>query len=151
MQLDFIEKLIDIFERSTLLELDYVDGDSRVRLSRAGGEGETTVSRSQAQPSHAPATRPPADPIASAGPVSSDHTIAAGMVGTFYRRPAPDKEPYVAVGDAVEDGQTLALLEAMKMLIPVEADRAGRIAAILVEDAALIETGTPLFVIEPLG
>jgi acetyl-CoA carboxylase biotin carboxyl carrier protein len=150
MELEFIKRLIDLFERSSLLELDYVDGDERIRLSRSAGEDGKSAAISEISPVRTPILSAPDLGVADRKPVSNKHAIAAGLVGTFFRRPSPEKEPFVGVGDMVQEGQTLALLEAMKMLIPVECDRSGRIAEILPEDGTLIEAGTPLFIIEPL-
>ncbi|GFZ68141.1 hypothetical protein PSE10B_46630 [Pseudomonas amygdali pv. eriobotryae] len=74
--------------------------------------------------------------------------MSSSLVGVFYRSPSPDKPPFVEVGDSVEEGQTLAIVEAMKMLNPIEADRSGRISAILKNDGDMIEAGSPLFTIE---
>jgi biotin carboxyl carrier protein len=78
-------------------------------------------------------------------PPTNGQTIVAGLTGTFYRSPSPEAPPFVEVGDLVEEGQTIGLLEAMKMLTPIEADRAGRIAAIGAEDGALVTRGTVLY------
>lgn len=78
-------------------------------------------------------------------PQNTGQTIVAGLTGTFYRSPSPEAPPFVEVGDLVEEGQTIGLLEAMKMLTPIEADRAGRIAAIGAEDGALVTRGTVLY------
>ncbi len=80
-----------------------------------------------------------------AAPPTTGQTIVAGLTGTFYRSPSPEAPPFVEVGDLVEEGQTIGLLEAMKMLTPVEADRAGRITAIGAENGALVTRGTVLY------
>ncbi|WP_053239606.1 biotin/lipoyl-containing protein [Pleomorphomonas koreensis] len=80
-----------------------------------------------------------------AGTPTTGQTIVAGLTGTFYRSPSPEAPPFVAVGDLVEEGQTVGLLEAMKMLTPIEADHAGRVAAIAAEDGALVTRGTVLY------
>ena len=144
MDLDLIERLIGLVERSRVTELDYAEGGVRVRIVRGDGTRPSLDVHPVAQALTA-ATEPDritADP-------GAGHTIAAGMPGTFYRAPAPGEPPFVSVGDKVEDGQTLAILEAMKMLNPVEADRPGRILAIPVENGAVVEAGTPLFHIGP--
>jgi len=136
----FIEGLLDLFERSALAELEYSEGDSRIRLVK--------------HPSGSlPGARPPARPMRTSSPqaprTATQHVIRAGLAGLFFRRPAPAQPPFVAVGDVVEEGQKLGILEAMKTLNPIEADRAGRIAEIKPEDGALVEPGAPLFVLVP--
>ncbi len=88
--------------------------------------------------------------IATPTPRREGHTLSSSLVGVFYRSPAADKAPFVEVGDVVEEGQTLAIVEAMKMLNPIEADRQGRISAILKADGEMTEAGQPLFTIEPM-
>ncbi len=147
MDIEFIERLIALLDRSRCIELDYVEGDTRVRVLREvdprAGQG------SGDRPPGANQTTPPASGSAASGtrPPASDHVIAAGIVGTFFRSPGPGQPPFVSEGDLVEEGQTLAILEAMKTLNPVEADRAGRILRIHVEDGVAVEAGTPIFTI----
>ncbi|MRK21929.1 acetyl-CoA carboxylase biotin carboxyl carrier protein [Pseudomonas sp. JG-B] len=146
MKLDFIESLVDLAERARLSELEYREGDSRVSLRFAGtSNGHTADEGSRAESLHPVAQ---AQPRTSAADASAVHTITSPLVGIFYRAPSPDKPPFVAVGDRVEVGQTLAILEAMKMLNPIEADRTGRIVEVLPEDGTSVDFGAPLFKIE---
>ena len=133
MDFDLIERLIGLVEQSRVTELVYTEGGTRVRVARADGEREVGGSAVRAP------TSSPAEPR------PDTFVITAGMPGTFYRSPAPGQAPFVSEGDEVDDGRTLAIVEAMKMLNPVEADRAGRIARILVENGASVGVGTPLF------
>lgn len=137
MDLDLIERLIGLVEFSRVTELDFTAGDLHVRIERRAAAPPTP----SLQPTvPAPAREPPPDLL---------HCLAAGMAGTFFRAPGPGQVPFVSEGDTVEAGQTLAILEAMKMLNPVEADLAGRIMQVLIEDGASVSAGTPLFVIVP--
>jgi acetyl-CoA carboxylase biotin carboxyl carrier protein len=141
----FIESLLDIFERSSLAELEYAEDGARVRFvkgSPASVRRDSTAGPGSPSP-------PRSNPQGPASPRSREHVLRSGSVGVFYRRPAPDQPPFVSVGDLVAEGQTLALLEAMKTLNPVEADRAGRIVEIKQEDGASVEPGAPLFVLAP--
>ena len=141
MDLKFVETLVGVLERSTALsEIEYGDGQRHVTLKR-GSSPRAIHANASAQLAAAPAVT-----IAAA----ASHNIVAGMIGTFYRAPAPNQPAFVSIGDTVEEGQTLAIVEAMKLLNPIESDRAGRIAEILVPDGAAVSTDTALFVIEDL-
>ena len=137
MDLDGIERLLEMFGRAPITELELSENGWHIRLSKAG---PASVARIDRGPVAAQAAEPERQ---------DTHIVAAGLVGTFYRRPAPDKPPFVAVGDLVADGQTLGIMEAMKMLVGVEADRAGRISEIFKEDGASVQAGDPLFALAP--
>ena len=128
MDLDLIERLMIILEKSALETLDVSENGIRIRLSKAGGRpaGDTTPDQPQ--------------PVSSSG----EHLILAGLTGTFYRAPSPGADPYVKEGDTITEGQVLGLVEAMKMLNPVEADMDGIVEAILVSDAEPVVPGQPL-------
>jgi len=150
MNIEFIERLIEIVERSGVAELEYSEGDCRVRL---GLHGLTVGTPTQRELVAVPAGTPIQDATAVVPPVSSSksgYPVSSSLVGIFYRSPSPDKPAFVEVGDVVEEGQTLAIVEAMKMLNPIEADRSGRIVAILKNDGEMIEAGSPLFTIEAM-
>jgi acetyl-CoA carboxylase biotin carboxyl carrier protein len=141
MDLALIEKLMRLLEASDLQELDVNEGGMRIRLAkkRSGGvvpEGEPLVATTQA-----PVDAPQAKLVA--------HRIIAGMAGTFYRSPSPGAPPFVTEGMEIRDGQQLAIIEAMKMLNPVEADMDGVIARILLNDGDSVSPGTALFEVEP--
>ena len=144
MDIEFLERLINILERSALTELEYSENGERIRLVKSAS--------SDAVPAAAALTVAAAD--ASTIPDETrpvEHTVKAGLAGSFHRAPASDQPPFVQVGDVVHEGQTLAIVEAMKMLNAVEADRSGRITRILAEDGAAVDSGTPLFSMEPAG
>ncbi|MCW6027807.1 biotin carboxyl carrier protein [Stenotrophomonas rhizophila] len=161
MDLRKIKKLIDLLEESNLAEIEIKEGEESVRLSRAPVSGYGMV---QAQPQMMMAPAPvqaaaPAMPMqspteastggtAKAGNALPDgHVLRAPMVGTFYSSSSPDKPAFVSVGQAVKAGETLAIIEAMKMFNPIEADVSGTIVAILGENGQPVEFDQPLFVI----
>lgn len=144
MDLKFVETLAGVLERSAALsEIEYGDGQRHVTLKR-GSSPRAIQANASAQLATARAATVPVVATVAA------HKIVAGMIGTFYRAPSPHQPAFVSIGDTVEEGQTLAIVEAMKLLNPIEADRAGRIAEILVPDGAAVSTDTALFVIEDL-
>lgn len=162
MDLRKIKKLIDLLEESNLSEIEIKEGEESVRLSRlpAGSPPQSAAPALVAlqrgepvMPMQSPvqaATGGRAAPAeaAEAGPDLPDgHVVKSPMVGTYYSSPAPDKPPFVSVGQAVAVGDTLGIVEAMKMFNPIEADTAGTVVAILCESGQPIEFDQPLFVI----
>lgn len=146
MNTDFIDGLIDIAQESNIDELQYSEGGKRVqfRLKSAVAQAATSnAAPTAAAQAPVAVAKPQAD-----APAPKGYTVKSSLVGIFYRSPAPDKAPFVSVGDQVTEGQTLGIVEAMKMLNPLEADREGKVVSILVEDGASVDQGTPLFVIE---
>jgi len=161
MDLRKIKKLIDLLEESNLAEIEIKEGEESVRLSRAPVSGYGMV-QPQPQMMMAPAPAQAAAPAmpmqspteastggtAKAGNALPDgHVLRAPMVGTFYASSSPDKPAFVSVGQAVKAGETLAIIEAMKMFNPIEADVSGTIVAILGENGQPVEFDQPLFVI----
>lgn len=138
MDLSLIERLIVMLGQSPLQSLDVTEGNLRIRLSKSALPVEADGRAIE------PVAVVPVRDIEG----SSRLTIRAGLSGTFYRAPSPGAEPFVREGSRVEEGATLALVEAMKMLNPVEAERAGCIVRIHLEDAATVEPGMALFDIE---
>lgn len=150
MDLDFIARLLDLFERSKdLAELEVAQNGAKLRLARAAAPSVPAV----VQPVAAAGPQlPAAASTLDASPLAAKslrHEIRAGFPGTFYRAPAPGEKPFVGVGDRIAEGRQLAIVEAMKTMNPVEADRAGTVREVLLEDGTPVETGTLLFVIEP--
>jgi acetyl-CoA carboxylase biotin carboxyl carrier protein len=163
MDLRKIKKLIDLLEESNLAEIEIKEGEESVRLARMPKGMTMSAPAPQMQmaaPAHVEAPRPAAAPAAHAGPTSESHggkgggkdvpdghMIRSPMVGTYYASPNPDAAPYVTVGSTVKAGQTLGIIEAMKMFNPIEADVSGTVRAILVETGQPIEFDEPMFVI----
>lgn len=153
MDLRKLKKLIDLVEESGIAELELTEGEEKVRISRqpAGGQPQF-VPYMQPPMMHmgAPATAPAVAPVAdnpSAAPVIEGHVVKSPMVGTFYRSPSPDAKPFVDIGSSVSSGDTLCIIEAMKLLNEIESDHSGVIKAILVENGQPVEYGEPLFII----
>lgn len=161
MDLRKIKKLIDLLEESNLAEIEIKEGEESVRLSRAPVSGYGMM---QAAPQMMMAPAPvqaaaPAIPMQSPTEASTGGTTKAGnvlpeghvllapMVGTFYSSSSPDKPAFVSIGQAVKAGETLAIIEAMKMFNPIEADVSGTVTAILASSGSPVEFDEPLFVI----
>lgn len=151
MDLRKIKSLIQLLEESGVAEIEISEGEESVRISRAGSAVAPVV------PVHVPAPVPAAPAPAEAPPDSGEeppgdslpegHKVVSPMVGTFYSAPSPGAKPFINVGDQVAEGDTLCIVEAMKMLNRIEADKAGVVRAILVENAAPVEYGQALVVI----
>jgi acetyl-CoA carboxylase biotin carboxyl carrier protein len=152
MDLRKLKKLIDLVQESGVAELEITEGEERVKIVRGGQVEVVPVAASPAAAvvpaaaAPAPATQVPAPPAAPAAP--EGHVVKSPMVGTFYRAASPDAEPFAEVGDTVKSGQTICIIEAMKLMNEIEADHDGVIKAILVENGQPVEYGEPLIVIE---
>jgi acetyl-CoA carboxylase biotin carboxyl carrier protein len=152
MDIRKVKKLIELLEQSGIAEIEIHEGEESVRISR-----HSTVAVAAPAPM-APALAPAAPAAASepaAAPQASGeaelppgHVVTSPMVGTFYRAPQPGAKAFTDVGQQVQEGDTLCIIEAMKMLNQIEADRSGVVAAILVDNAQPVEYGQPLFVIQ---
>lgn len=152
MDLRKIKKLIDLLEESNLTEIEIREGEESVRLSRAvSGAPAQAQAFVPAAPVAAPAAAAPApaqaSPAADAEALPPGQILRSPMVGTFYAAPSPDAPPFVQVGQTVKVGDTLAIIEAMKMFNPIEAEVAGTITAILASNGQPVEFDEPLFVI----
>jgi acetyl-CoA carboxylase biotin carboxyl carrier protein len=148
MDLRKLKKLIDLVQESGIAELEVTEGEEKVRIARTNA-GSAQVYMPQA-PMHMPVAAAIA-PAAEAAPAAAEptgHALKAPMVGTFYRSPSPGSPAFVEVGQAVTKGQTLCIIEAMKLLNEIESDMAGTVKAILVENGQPVEYGQPLFIIE---
>jgi len=154
MDLRKIKKLIDLLEESNLAEIEIKEGEESVRLSRVP-TGVAPAQAGYAVAAPAPAAEAPR-PAASAVPAEAEpagralpdgHVTRSPMVGTFYAAPSPDAPPFVKVGQTVKAGDTLGIIEAMKMFNPIEAEVAGTVTAVLVENGQPVEFDEPMFVI----
>ncbi len=153
MDLRKLKKLIDLVQESGIAELEITEGEEKVRVVKGG-----TVAMVAAPPTVAPAAAPaPASPaVTAAAPASGGaepatgqegHVVKAPMVGTFYRSPSPDAKAFVEVGQTVKEGDTICIIEAMKLMNEIEADASGAVKAILVENGQPVEYGQPLFIL----
>lgn len=150
MDLRKLKTLIDLVAESDISELEVTEGDGKVRIVKsAPAAPQQMVYAAAPTVAAAPAAAPaaPAAPVVDAPAVPSGHIVTAPMVGTFYRAPNPGAAPFVEVGQSVAEGDTLCIIEAMKLLNEIEADKSGIIKEILVENGAPVEYGQPLFVI----
>lgn len=150
MDLRKLKKLIDLVEESGISELELTEGEEKVRISRlpAGGQMQYAPAYMHPQMMHIGAAPAPAPaPAEAAAPVIEGHVVKSPMVGTFYRSPSPDAKSFVDIGSSVSAGDTLCIIEAMKLLNEIEADASGVIKAILVENGQPVEYGEPLFII----
>lgn len=149
MDIRKIKKLIELLDESGVAEIEIKEGEESVRISRATAPMPTFAPPPMPAAAPAPATAPTPTTAADERPaLPSGHVVKAPMVGTFYRAPSPGAKPFVEVGQKVNVGDTLCIIEAMKMLNPIEADKAGVVKAVLAENGQPVEFGEPLFVIE---
>lgn len=146
MDLRKLKKLIDLVEESGIAELEITEGEEKVRISR-NNSSNAPATASVTQVAAAPAAAPPAGAAEPAAPATEGHVLKSPMVGTYYRAPTPGAKPFVEVGQSVNEGDTVCIIEAMKLLNEIEADRSGVIKAILVENGQPVEYGHPLMVI----
>jgi acetyl-CoA carboxylase biotin carboxyl carrier protein len=148
MDLRKLKKLIDLVEASGIAELEITEGEEKVRIAKSIA-GAPMMMAHAPQMMHAPA--PAVTATVAAAPaedaVPEGHVVRSPMVGTFYRAPAPGSKNFAEVGQSVNAGDTLCIIEAMKLLNEIEADQGGVIKAILVENGQPVEYGEPLFVI----
>jgi acetyl-CoA carboxylase biotin carboxyl carrier protein len=158
MDLRKIKKLIDLLEESNLAEIEIKEGEESVRLARTpiGAAMHAAPAMAYAAPPAPAPVMPMQSPTESATggtpkshaqDLPAGHVVRAPMVGTFYASPAPDKPAFVAIGQAVKAGDTLGIIEAMKMFNPIEADTSGTVLAIQCESGQPVEFDQPLFVI----
>lgn len=154
MDIRKIKKLIELVEESGISELEISEGEESVRISRAAPAASFPVmQQAYAAPVQQPALSAAVAPVAAeAAPAAateiSGHIVRSPMVGTFYRTPSPDAKAFIEVGQKVNVGDTLCIVEAMKMMNQIEADKSGTVKAILVESGQTVEFDEPLVVIE---
>jgi acetyl-CoA carboxylase biotin carboxyl carrier protein len=155
MDLRKLKKLIDLVQESGIAELEITEGEEKVKIVK-GGAAAMVAAAPMVAPVAAPApaaARPAAAQTAAAAPAGEaaaapeGHVVKAPMVGTFYRSPSPDAKAFVEVGQAVKEGDTICIIEAMKLMNEIEADASGSVKAILVENGQPVEYGQPLFIL----
>ncbi len=150
MDLRKLKKLIDLVQESGIAELEITEGEEKVKIVKGGAV--LNMMPAPAAALAAPTEARPAPPAAPAAAAEADagqegHVVKAPMVGTFYRSPSPDAKPFVEVGQAVKEGDTICIIEAMKLMNEIEADASGSVKAILVENGQPVEYGQPLFIL----
>ena len=155
MTIDEIRQLVQLVQESAVAELEVTRGDDTIRIIREHPKQAAVMSAAMPPPAAAAQPTPGAAPSAvpqeggAEAPKSNLHEIPSPMVGTFYRAPSPDSPPYVEVGDRVEEGQVVCIVEAMKLMNEISVDRAGVVEEILVENAQPVEFGQVMFRIKP--
>ena len=155
MDLRKLKTLIDLVAESDISELEVTEGESKVRIVKSGApvaQGQVVMMQPQApQPAPAVATAAPAPQAVAAAEAPpaepTGHVVKSPMVGTFYRSSAPGAAPFVEIGAVVKEGDTLCIIEAMKLLNEIDADASGTIRQVLVENGQAVEFGQPLFII----
>ncbi len=158
MDLRKLKTLIELVEQSGIAELEITEGEEKVRISRSSPHTQQVLMTTQTMPAMTPqmqmtltpaaAAAATATPLATAAPPAAEgHVVKSPMVGTFYRTSAPGADAFVKIGDTVTEGQTLCIIEAMKLLNEIESDKAGVVKSILVENGQPVEYGQPLFII----
>ncbi|MCI3207694.1 MULTISPECIES: acetyl-CoA carboxylase biotin carboxyl carrier protein [Pandoraea] len=151
MDLRKLKTLIDLVAESGISELEVTEGEGKVRIVKAPPQVIAAPMQMAMPAMPQVAAQAPAATAAAAAPaapaVPQGHIVTSPMVGTFYRAPSPGADPFAQVGDSVKEGQTLCIIEAMKLLNEIESDKAGVIKEILVENGQAVEYGQPLFVI----
>jgi acetyl-CoA carboxylase biotin carboxyl carrier protein len=151
MDLRKLKTLIDLVSDSNVSELEITEAEGKVRIVKGGGAmvqgyGPAPV---YAAPPAAPAAAPaPAAAVVAVPEVEAGHAVKSPMVGTFYRSSSPGAKPFVEVGDAIKAGETICIIEAMKILNEIEADKSGTVSKVLCENGQAVEYGQPLFIIE---
>jgi acetyl-CoA carboxylase biotin carboxyl carrier protein len=153
MDIRKVKKLIELLEESGIAEIEISEGEESVRISRfpTGGAAQPQMMHYAAPPQMAAPVAAPvaAAPVAvAAAPAKADHSVTAPMVGTFYASASPGAKAFVEIGSEVNVGDTLCIIEAMKMMNQIESDKSGRVTAVLVKNGEPVEFGQPLFIVE---
>jgi acetyl-CoA carboxylase biotin carboxyl carrier protein len=159
MDIAYLEKIMQLFDESTLTELEIEEEGTQIRLARKAEHPQpaTMMQFAPAPMAYGPATSTPAQPAAAPptasapavnGTSTKQHEIKSPIVGTFYRAPSPDADPYVQVGQRIEAGTTVCIIEAMKLMNEIESDASGKIVKINIENGQPVEYGQTLMIIE---
>ena len=161
MDMRKLKTLVDLVSESNISELEITEAEGKVRIVKAGYGVPTTMMmpasapmmmhaapQHAAAPAAAPAAAEGAAPVADAPPAQTGHVVKSPMVGTFYRSASPGSKPFIEIGSAVKEGDPVCIVEAMKIMNEIEADKAGTITQVLAQNGQAVEFGQPLFVIE---
>ena len=148
MDLRKLKKLIDLVQESGIAELEITEGEEKVKIVKGGVVSVAAVPvAATAAPERAAAAAAAPSSAPEPGSAPEGHVVKAPMVGTFYRSPSPDAKAFVDVGQTVKEGDTICIIEAMKLMNEIEADSAGVVKAVLVENGQPVEYGQPLFIL----
>ena len=156
MDLRKLKKLIDLVQESGIAELEITEGEEKVKIVKGGGGPAALPGHN---PAAAPAAGPAVEPMRAASiaatpaepePAQEGQLVKAPMVGTFYRSPSPDAKPFVEVGQAVKKGDTVCIVEAMKLMNEIESEFSGKVTEVLVQNGSPVEYGETLFRFEPV-
>jgi acetyl-CoA carboxylase biotin carboxyl carrier protein len=149
MDLRKLKTLIDLVSESNISELEITEADGKVRIVKADpARAALQLVPAAAVQAMPPAAAPAATPTAPVVEVETGHTVKSPMVGTFYRSPSPDAKAFVEIGQAIKEGEPICIIEAMKIMNEIEADKSGTVTRVLCENGQAVEFGQPLFVIE---
>ena len=151
MDLRKLKTLIDLVSESNISELEITEADGKVRIVKADPASAVPVHYLTAAPQAAAAQTPPTAPVVTetaTTPVETGHPVKSPMVGTFYRSANPGSKPLAEIGDPIKEGDPICIIEAMKIMNEIEADKSGTITRILCENGQAVEFGQPLFIIE---
>jgi len=153
MDINLIKRLIRVVEKSDITEFSVEEGELKIKISKVNNTAQQTIVQPQivqAAPQNIPQTSEPVAQVSSenAEAASNFYEIKSPIVGTFYRAPAPDADPYVQIGDSINEGTVLCIVEAMKLMNEIESDVNGKIVKFLVDNGTPVEYNQPLFLIE---
>lgn len=150
MDLRKLKTLIDLVSESNISELEITEADGKVRIVKTDPRPLVAAAAPMVMQAAAPATAPVAAvaPVPAAAPVETGHIVKSPMVGTFYRASSPGAKPMAEVGQPVKEGESICIIEAMKIMNEIEADKSGTVTKVLVENGQAVEFGQPLFIIE---
>jgi acetyl-CoA carboxylase biotin carboxyl carrier protein len=153
MDLRKLKTLIDLVSESNISELEITEAEGKVRIVKAGAAAPVQYVQAvgapvQAAGASAPGPAPVATAAPAEAPVQAGHAVKSPMVGTFYRSSSPGAPAFVEIGSQIKEGDTICIIEAMKILNEIEADKSGTVTQILVENGLAVEYGQPLFIIE---
>ena len=150
MDLRKLKTLIDLVSESNVSELEITEAEGKVRIVKGGGAMPMVAygPAQMAAPLVQSAPAAPVAPVPAAPAVPAGHVVKSPMVGTFYRSPSPGAKPFVEIGSQIKEGETICIIEAMKILNEIEADKSGTVVQMLSDNGEAVEYGQPLFVIE---
>ena len=151
MDIRKVKKLMELLEESGMAEIEIKEGEESVKISRYGASPAPSLMPAQSLVPQQPVSTPApvaTSPVVTAENQTSDRSIVSPMVGTFYSAPSPTAKPFVTIGQKINQGDTVGIIEAMKIMNQIEADQSGTVTEILIKDGEAVEFGQPLIVIE---